>query len=75
MEIYTVNENEELINELGNYPNLEVLKIHCLEDLQVLPDAIGTLSKLKELNMDEGNGCAMNPSFPKPLGICGRWKN
>lgn len=56
------------MNEISNYPNLEVLRIHCLEDLATLPDDLGKLTRLKELNMDEGNECAMNPILPESIG-------
>lgn len=68
LEISSVKADEELINELPNYPNLEVLGIHCLENLPALPDEIGKLTRLKELNMDEGNGCSMNPILPESIG-------
>jgi hypothetical protein len=68
LEISPDKSNEELMNEISNYPNLEVLRIHCLEDLATLPDDLGKLTRLKELNMDEGNECAMNPILPESIG-------
>lgn len=62
------DENADLLQHLGEYQNLEVLSMSCLEDLQVLPDSIGQLTKLKELNIDNGNGCAMNPALPETFG-------
>ena len=61
-------QNARLLNRLANYPDLEVLSISCLEDLKALPDSIGTLSKLRELIIDNGNGCAMNPVLPESIG-------
>ena len=61
-------ENAELLQGLENYPDLEVLSISCLEDLQALPDSIGQLTKLKELRIDNGNGCSMNPVLPESIG-------
>ena len=60
--------NASLLNRLKGYPNLEVLSIHCIEPLQALPDDIGQLAKLRELNMNNGNGCAMNPKLPESIG-------
>lgn len=60
--------NAILLERLKEYPNLEVLKISCLESLQALPDEIGQLRKLRELNMDNGNGCSMNPILPESIG-------
>jgi len=60
--------NASLINQLANYPNLEVLSLTCLESLQVLPDSLGNLEHLKELIMDNGNGCSMNPVLPASIG-------
>jgi Leucine-rich repeat (LRR) protein len=67
LEISSEKGNEELINEIGNYPNLKTLSIQCL-DLAALPDAIGKLTALEELDMDEGNGCSMNPILPESIG-------
>jgi Leucine-rich repeat (LRR) protein len=61
-------ENAELLGHLQDYPNLEVLSINCIENLQSLPDSIGALRNLKELRMDNGNGCSMNPVIPESIG-------
>jgi Leucine-rich repeat (LRR) protein len=61
-------ENATLLPDIGKYANLRVLSISCLETLQAIPDSIGSLTKLEELNMDNGNGCAMNPTLPESLG-------
>jgi Leucine-rich repeat (LRR) protein len=65
------DENAQRLGELEEYPNLESLSISCLEDLQALPDSIGHLKKLKELKIDNGNGCAMNPLLPEAIGNLG----
>ncbi len=61
-------QNAHTLDKLGNYPNLEILRISCLEGLQALPDSIGKLPKLKELIIDNGNGCTMNPILPESIG-------
>jgi len=61
-------QNQSLLGRLGNYPDLEILSISCLEDLRVLPDSIGKLAKLKQLIVDNGNGCSMNPLLPASIG-------
>ncbi|HEY3293592.1 MAG TPA: hypothetical protein VGJ85_08225 [Candidatus Nanopelagicaceae bacterium] len=61
-------QNAKLLEQLQEYPNLEVLSVECLEDLQFLPDSIGTLGKLRELRIDNGNGCSMNPVLPESFG-------
>jgi Leucine-rich repeat (LRR) protein len=61
-------ENASLLKKLKEYQNLEVLSITCVESLQALPDDIGQLKKLRELSMNNGNGCAMNPKLPESIG-------
>jgi hypothetical protein len=61
-------ENASLLENIGGYPDLEVLSITCVEDLQSIPDSIGKLTHLKELNIDNGNGCSMNPILPETIG-------
>jgi Leucine-rich repeat (LRR) protein len=60
--------NARALDHLTNYPDLEVLSISCLENLKALPDSIGKLTKLRELIMDNGNGCSMNPVLPESIG-------
>jgi Leucine-rich repeat (LRR) protein len=60
--------NQSLLGRLGNYPDLEILSINCLEELHALPDSIGKLAKLKQLIIDNGNGCSMNPLLPDWIG-------
>jgi Leucine-rich repeat (LRR) protein len=62
------DKNANLLKRLKEYPNLEVLSIRCVERLQALPDEIGQLQKLRELNMNNGNGCSMNPLLPESIG-------
>jgi Leucine-rich repeat (LRR) protein len=65
----TISEkNAILLKNLKEYSNLEVLSISCVESLQALPDDIGYLPKLRELNMNNGNGCSMNPKLPDSIG-------
>jgi Leucine-rich repeat (LRR) protein len=61
-------QNASLLDDIGSYSDLEVLSITCIESLQSLPDAIGNLTKLKELRIDNGNGCSMNPVLPETIG-------
>jgi Leucine-rich repeat (LRR) protein len=56
------------LKKLKEYPNLEVLSISCVESLRALPDDIGQLRKLRELDMNNGNGCSMNPKLPESIG-------
>ena len=60
--------NATLLDHIGNYSELEVLSISCLEKLQSLPDSIGRLTRLRELKIDNGNGCSMNPVLPETIG-------
>lgn len=60
--------NATLLDHLGDYSDLEVLSISCLEKLQSLPDSIGRLADLRELKIDNGNGCSMNPVLPETIG-------
>lgn len=60
--------NASLLKNLKEYSNLQVLTINCVESLQALPDDIGQLRKLRELNMNNGNGCSMNPALPESIG-------
>ena len=60
-------ENADLLDKLTMFPNLEELKISCLEDLKILPKTIGDLKNLKYLNIDNGNGCVMNVSLPENI--------
>jgi Leucine-rich repeat (LRR) protein len=60
--------NATLLDHIGDYSDLEVLSISCLESLQSLPDSIGKLTRLKELRIDSGNGCSMNPLLPETIG-------
>jgi Leucine-rich repeat (LRR) protein len=61
-------EMKHLPSRLGTLTNLETLEISCLENLEDLPDEIGGLRKLKELIIDNGNGCQMNVSLPRSIG-------
>jgi Leucine-rich repeat (LRR) protein len=61
-------QNAAVLDQIGGYTDLEVLSIVCVESLQSLPDSIGQLTKLRELNVDNGNGCSMNPVLPESIG-------
>jgi Leucine-rich repeat (LRR) protein len=54
--------------ELGKLSNLKVLEIHCIDNLEDLPEEIGNLKALETLNLDEGNGCVMNVAIPSSIG-------
>lgn len=54
--------------QIALHPDLESLSMECLEELTALPDSIGTLTKLKVLKIDNGNGCSMNPVIPESIG-------
>jgi Leucine-rich repeat (LRR) protein len=56
------------MEQLESYPNLEVLSLTCLESMRILPGSIGKLQQLKELTIDNGNGCSMNPVIPESIG-------
>jgi Leucine-rich repeat (LRR) protein len=60
--------NASMLERLERYPDLEILSINCIENLRALPDSIGKLAKLKELILDNGNGCSMNPVLPESIG-------
>jgi Leucine-rich repeat (LRR) protein len=53
---------------LGTLVNLETLEMACLENLEDLPEEIGRLRRLRELVIDNGNGCSMNVSLPRSIG-------
>lgn len=61
-------ELRHLPGRLGELVNLEVLEIACLEKLEDLPEEIGELGKLRELVIDNGNGCSMNVALPRSVG-------
>ena len=53
---------------LGTLVNLEKLELACLEKLEDLPEEIGKLRNLRELIIDNGNGCSMNVTLPRSIG-------
>ncbi len=61
-------ENRAALQQLAKYPALEQLKIACLEDLTALPDSLTRLQNLRELILDNGNGCQMNSALPEQIG-------
>lgn len=61
-------ELKHLPGRLGTLVNLEALEIACLEKLEDLPEEIGELRKLRELVIDNGNGCSMNVALPSSIG-------
>lgn len=65
------SEDQELKHlpaRVGTLVNLETLELACLEKLEDLPEEIGTLGKLRELVIDNGNGCSMNVRLPRSVG-------
>jgi len=60
--------NVNLLDHLASYPDLEMLSISCVENLESLPDSLGKLRRLRELRIDNGNGCSMNPVLPENIG-------
>lgn len=61
-------EMRHLPARLGTLVNLEALEMACLEKLEDLPEEIGALRKLRELIIDNGNGCSMNVLLPRSIG-------
>ena len=61
-------ETRHLPARLGTLVNLESLEIACLEKLEDLPEEIGALRNLRELVIDNGNGCSMNVRLPRSIG-------
>lgn len=61
-------ELKHLPGRLGTLVNLEALEIACLEKLEDLPEELGELRKLRELVIDNGNGCSMNVALPGSIG-------
>lgn len=54
--------------KFGTLTNLEVFSFACLEQLTMLPASIGNLTKMRELIIDNGNGCAMSVAVPASIG-------
>jgi Leucine-rich repeat (LRR) protein len=54
--------------QFGTLVNLEVFSFGCLEQLETLPEEIGNLIKLRELIIDNGNGCSMSVALPASIG-------
>jgi Leucine-rich repeat (LRR) protein len=59
---------DKRIEHLGDTPELTTLKLACFEDLTELPAGLRKLTHLRELIIDNGNGCQMNPQLPEWLG-------
>ncbi len=54
--------------QFGTLVNLEVFSFGCLEQLETLPEEIGNLTKMRELIIDNGNGCSMSVGVPASIG-------
>jgi Leucine-rich repeat (LRR) protein len=67
-ELHIDGSNAAALDKLEEYPALTRLTISCLEELKELPASVGTLKQLRELIIDNGNGCQMNPLLPESLG-------
>jgi Leucine-rich repeat (LRR) protein len=61
-------ERKFILEQIGQFEKLEKLEIACIEDIRELPESIGRLTKLKELLVDNGNGCSMNIKLPESIG-------
>lgn len=61
-------QNAQLLEKIENYSDVEVLSITCVEKLRALPESLGKLTGLKELIINNGNGCSMNPLLPEAIG-------
>lgn len=61
-------EMRHLPSRIGELVNLEALEMGCLEKLEDLPEEIGALRRLRELVIDNGNGCSMNVALPRSIG-------
>jgi len=57
-----------LPSKFGTLTNLEVFSFGCLEKLTTLPESIGNLTKMRELIIDNGNGCEMSIAIPSSIG-------
>ncbi len=53
---------------LGSLVNLEGLEMACMEKLDALPEELGRLGRLREIVIDNGNGCSMNVALPRSVG-------
>jgi Leucine-rich repeat (LRR) protein len=53
--------------ELGSFFNLKKLEMHFLANLEDLPFEIGKLKNLERIEIDNGNGGAMNISIPSSI--------
>jgi hypothetical protein len=69
-ELKISDRNIDILEHIGDYSDLEMLSIGCLEKLQSVPISVGGLTRLKELTIAEGhgNGCSMNPLLPENIG-------
>jgi hypothetical protein len=58
---------KRLPEKFGTLVNLEVFSFGCLEQLETLPENIGNLTKMRELIIDNGNGCSMGVALPNSI--------
>jgi hypothetical protein len=59
---------KNLPSQFGKLVNLEVFSFGCLEQLETLPEEIGNLTKMRQLIIDNGNGCSMSVALPNSIG-------
>ncbi len=59
--------SKHLPAELGSFTNLKTLEMHCLKKLEDLPVEIGKLKNLEKIDINNGNGCAMNIFIPASI--------
>lgn len=63
-----LEEDTHLTEAIGTLENLRIFELSCYENLQDLPQSIGTLEKLEQIIIDNGTGCSMHLILPETLG-------
>ncbi|MBI3555821.1 MAG: leucine-rich repeat domain-containing protein [Deltaproteobacteria bacterium] len=60
--------NDTMLSKLERFTALESLSLSGFKDMKALPEAIGKLTELRELIVDNGNGCSMTAELPESIG-------